>query len=95
MGEAWIALAGTLLGGAGFKIVEHILGRTKRKDDTTTSIRSELRAEVTELRAEADRLRDETDALRKEIDVWRKKYYSLVSSIAKGDIEGAQRKITE
>lgn len=95
MSEAWIALAGTLLGGAGFKIIEHILGRSKRKDDTATSLRSELRAEVTELRAEADRLRDDTDALRKEIDIWRKKYYSLVSSISKGDLDGAQKKITE
>jgi uncharacterized coiled-coil DUF342 family protein len=95
MHEAWLALAGTLFGGAGFKIIEHFLGRTKRKEDSATTFRAELRAEVTELRTEADKLRDETDELRKEIDIWRRKYYSLVSSIAKGDLESAQRKITD
>lgn len=93
--EAWIALAGTLLGGAGFKLIEHILGRSKRKEDSATTLRSELRGELTQLRAEADKLRDEADELRDEIDVWRTKYYSLVSSIAKGDVEEALRKITE
>lgn len=93
--EAWIALAGTLFGGAGFKILEHFLGRSKRKIDEATSLRSELRTELNDLRTEADRLRDEADELRDEIDMWRTKYYSLVSSIAKGDLEEALRKITE
>lgn len=92
---AWIALIGTLFGGAGFKIIEHILGRSKIKDDTATNIRSELRTEVGALRAEADKLREEADELRDEIDEWRTKYFSLVSSIAKGDLEGALSKITE
>jgi hypothetical protein len=43
---------------------------------------------LTELRKEADELRDE-------LDLWRAKYYSLVSSIASGDLKEALRKISE
>lgn len=95
MNEAWIALIGTVFGGAGFKIIEFFLGRKGRKEDFATKLRGELRGEVVDLRREADKLHDEADELRHEIDTWRKKYYSLVSSIAKGDLDGAQRKITE
>lgn len=88
MSEAYLALAGTLFGGAGFKIIEHFLGRSKNKNDTATALRDELRKELTELRKEADELRDE-------LDMWRAKYYSLVSSIASGDLQEALRKISE
>lgn len=93
MSEAWIALVGTVFGGAGFKIIEHFLGRKGRRDDFATKLRGELREEVAELRREADRLHREADELRDEVDEWRSKYYSLVSSISKGDLKGAQNKI--
>jgi hypothetical protein len=86
MSEAWIALIGTVFGGAGFKIIEHVLARKAKRDDTATNLRGELRGELTVLRREADELRDE-------VDDWRNKYYSLVSSIARGNLEEAQRKI--
>lgn len=95
MSEAYIALIGTMFGGAGFKVIEFILGRKSRKEDFATNIRSELRDEVAELRKEADKLHKEAAELRAEIDKWRSKYYSLVSSIAKGDLREAQRKIQE
>jgi signal transduction histidine kinase len=95
MSEAWIALIGTVFGGAGLKIIEQILGRKGRKEDFATAIRSELRTEVTSLRHEADQLRDEADELRHELDLWRRKYYSLVSSITTGDLKDALRKITD
>lgn len=95
MSEAWIALVGTVFGGAGLKIIEFILGRRGRRDDFATAIRGELRVEIQELRHEADELRHEADELRDEVDVWRKQYYSLVASIATGDLKGALQKITE
>lgn len=88
MSEAWLALIGTCFGGAGFKIIEHFLGRSRSKMDTATALRDELRKELTEIRKEADDLRDE-------LDLWRTRYYSLVSSIASGDLREALRKISE
>jgi len=95
MNEAWIALIGTVFGGAGFKIVEYSLGRRGRRDDFATKIRGELRDEVTQLRREADKLQREIDKLREEVDEWRTKYYSLVSSIARGDVTDALKRIKE
>lgn len=88
MSDAWIALIGTIFTGAGFKAVEHWLGRTKRKDDTATMLRSELRQEN-------EHLRNELEDCDNEVDKWRNRYYSLVSSIVMGDLEGARRKIAE
>lgn len=76
---AWIALIGTVVGGAGLKIVESILGKTKVRDDTATSLRAELRTEVHDLRSENDRLE-------KSLDEWRLKYYRLVSELAQRGI---------
>lgn len=95
MSEAWLALIGTVFGGAGFKIIEHFLGRRTKKEDFATNLRGELRGEVTSLRQDAEKLRDDADDLRREIDEWRNKYYSLVSSIARGNLSEAQRKIKE
>lgn len=87
--EAWLALAGTIFGGVGLKIVESFLGRNKVKGDAAHQFREELRAEILMLRAEADKLRDETDQLRDEIDEWRSKYFALVADIARGEIDSA------
>lgn len=86
MSEAWIALVGTVFGGAGLKITEQFLGRNKVRDDTATALRDELRKELSEAREEADQLREEADK-------WRQRYYSMVSSITTGDVTGALRKI--
>jgi hypothetical protein len=86
MTQAWIALIGTVFGGAGFKILEHLLGQRKNRDDIATNLRAELRAELLEER----RGRDQAEA---EADRWRTKYYSLVSSVAAGNLKEAQRKI--
>jgi hypothetical protein len=88
MSEAWIALIGTLFGGAGFKIIEHFLGRRASKEDFATKLRGELHAELTQLRHEIDEARDEADE-------WRGKFYSIVGYVASGDLQGALRKIKE
>lgn len=88
MSEAWIALVGTVFGGAGLKIVEQFLGRKKAGVDAAREIRDELRSELHDCRREAD----EKEA---EADLWRSRYYSLVSSVTTGDLQGALRKIQD
>lgn len=93
--EAWLALAGTVFGGVGLKVIESFLGRNKSKDDSAYRFRDELRAEILLLRSEADKIRDEADELRDEIDEWRTKYFSLVAAIAKGDLHSARSEINK
>lgn len=71
MDTAWIALVGTLMGGAGFKIIEHFLNKNQVKVDVATTIREELRGEV-------GRLRDDLRLEEQEADSWRTKYYETL-----------------
>lgn len=86
--QAWIALGGTIFGGAGLKIFEQFLGRSKQRDDTATSLRDELRKELAEAR-------DEAEEYREEADVWRLRYYSLVASVVTGNLADALRQIND
>jgi hypothetical protein len=83
--EAWLALAGTLFGGAGLKIVEAIVGRSGRKNDVATQFRNELRQELVALRAEMDKLRKESAAMDAVVDSWRTKYYGLLAAVVTKD----------
>ena len=67
---AWIALIGTLCGGLGLKITEHLLGRRKIKIDDAAKIRDELRIEITAQR-------EEIKSLEAEVEKWRSEYYNL------------------
>lgn len=67
---AWIALIGTIFGGAGLKAAESWLGKNRVKVDDATRIRDELRLEITAQREEIKQL--ETD-----VDKWRDEYYNL------------------
>lgn len=87
MGEAWIALAGTVFGGVGLKVVEHILGKTQRKDTTASAIRTELRLDLGSMRTEMEQLRSQVDRLDDEIDAWRTRYFSLLAAVATNDQE--------
>lgn len=91
--EPWLALIGAIFGGAGLEIFKKFLGRSKEREQAAIEARDELRKEIAELRAEADKVREEADELRDEIDAWRNKYYSLVSSIATGNLQEALDKI--
>lgn len=66
-----IALIGTVLGGVGLKIIEHILSRGKTRDDTASQLRGELRAEV-------ESLRQEIHKVESDVEQWREKYYLLL-----------------
>lgn len=87
MDEAWIALAGTVFGGVGLKVVEQILGRAQRKDTTAASIRTELRLDLSGMRVEIEQLRSQVDRLDDEIDAWRTRYFSLLAAVATNDSE--------
>lgn len=67
---AWIALIGTIFGGAGLKALETWLGRSKVRIDEAASLRNELRVEITAQR-------DEIRALESEVNKWRQDYYDL------------------
>jgi predicted nuclease with TOPRIM domain len=68
---AWIALIGTVMGGAGLKLVESVLSRGTVKEDIATELRQELRSETKELK-EHLRLLDH------EVDIWKEKYFVLL-----------------
>jgi hypothetical protein len=91
MGEAWIALAGTIFGGIGLKVVEQILGRASRKDTTAASLRTELRLDLSTMRTEIEQLRSQTDRLDDEIDTWRTRYFSLLAAVATNDTESVKK----
>lgn len=67
---AWLALVGTIFGGAGLKALENWLGRSKVRIDEAANIRNELRVEIVALR-------EEVKGLEGEVDKWREDYYDL------------------
>lgn len=68
---AWIALIGTVMGGAGLKVVESFLTKGQSKTDIATELRTELRSEAIELKEELRRVG-------KEVDQWKEKYFLLL-----------------
>lgn len=74
-----------ILGGIGFKIVERFLN-SKEFVSEHTSLRSELRAELTVVR-------EEVASLRREVDTWRDRYYDQVEVNTTLQIELAQLRL--
>ena len=66
----WIALIGTLFGGAGLKMVDHYVGKNQAKADYGTQIRDELRLEI-------NAQREEIKVLEDAVSKWREEYYNL------------------
>ncbi len=73
----FIALMGTLFGGAGLKLVEQYLGKAKQKQDAGAAIRAELRIEIDSLRKQLVEASAEEQRLEAQIEEWRSKYYDL------------------
>lgn len=71
MDAAWIALIGTLMGGAGLKFIEKFLARGTEKQDFATKMRDELRTDL-------NTTKEEVRQLEKEIDQWKEKYFLLL-----------------
>lgn len=72
---AVLALIGTIFGGAGLKIVEKYLSKSKDKSDIATDIRNELRADL-------KAIREEHNLCECELDKWRHKYYVIIEENA-------------
>lgn len=73
----FVALMGTIFGGAGLKIVESWLGRAKERNDIGASIRDELRKEIDSLRTQLDKGQAEEQRLEGLVEEWREKYWGL------------------
>lgn len=73
----FVALLGTIFGGAGLKVIESWLGRAKERATEAASIREELRKEIDNLRAQLDKADLEEQRLEGLIEDWRGKYYDL------------------
>ncbi len=73
----FVALMGTIFGGAGLKIIETWLGRAKERATEAQSMREELRREIDNLRVQLDRADAEEQRLEGLIEEWRGKYYDL------------------
>lgn len=84
---AWIALIGTIFGGAGLKLIEARLGRNKVRTDDARLIRDELRVEIDTLRKQLMVNREIENQLEREIEEWRSKYYNLRDEHAKVQTE--------
>lgn len=79
---AWIALAGTLLGGVGLKVTESWLGRAKQKSDDALVIRKELRDEVAGLKIEINSIETERDKYRNDYYDLREKHLTTQAELA-------------
>lgn len=68
---------GTIFGGAGLKIIESWLNRTKERATEAQTMREELRKELDGLREMLDKAAAEEKRLEDLVDDWREKYYNL------------------
>lgn len=73
----FVALMGTIFGGAGLKVIEHWLGKQKERSAEAQTIRDELRKEIDGLRAQLERADAEEKRLEVLVEEWRAKYYDL------------------
>lgn len=73
----FVALMGTIFGGAGLKIIESWLGKAKERTAENATIRDELRKDIDSLRAQLAVADEEEKRLEAQIEEWRAKYYDL------------------
>lgn len=88
--DALIAVIGTVFGGAGLEVVKRMLAKSKEKEDSATSLRNELRSELTVLKGEMI-------AVERELDLWRQKYYELFEKYVfiKVQYDNAMKKLAQ
>lgn len=63
-------MIGVVFGGAGLKIIEHLLNRGSKKEDLASDLRAELRQDIASLRTE---LKLESA----EADKWKQMFYEV------------------
>lgn len=71
----FIALLGTLFGGAGLEFVRRLMDRKQRATDEASKIREELRKEIDGLRLQLTSASTEEQRLESEIERWKGLYY--------------------
>lgn len=71
----FIALMGTMFGGAGLELIRRWMDRRARKDDEAAKQRAELRVEIEGLRGQLDKATAEEHRLEAEIERWKGLYY--------------------
>lgn len=79
----FVAVVGTLFGGAGLKVIESWLGRAKERSAEESAMREELRKQIDALREQLDKATGEEQRLEGLIEEWRGKYYDLRDEHAK------------
>lgn len=79
----FLALMGTIFGGAGLKIIESWLGKAKARADQGAQMRDELRKDIEGLRNQLERAAAEETRLEGLIEEWRSKYYDLLTEKTK------------
>lgn len=83
MSSAVIALIGTIFGGAGLKIIEALINRSRNKIEERRSEAEIASALREELRGDLAELRKELRTVEGELDAWRQKYYDLLDEFIK------------
>lgn len=72
----FVALMGTIFGGAGLKIIEAQLGRAKARAADAAGIREELRKQIEDLRGELARSQAEEARLEGLVEEFKERYWS-------------------
>lgn len=75
--SAFVALVGTIFGGAGLKLIEHYLGKAKERASEQATMRDELRKEINDLRAQVNSAKEEERRLEGLLEVRTREYYDL------------------
>lgn len=73
----FVALMGTIFGGAGLEIIKRWLMRAQERATQAQSMREELRTEINSLRAQLEKADAEEKRLEGLVEDWRAKYYDL------------------
>jgi chromosome segregation ATPase len=75
--SGFVAIVGTIFGGAGLEIIRRFMDRKQKKTDDASKIRAELRQQIEDLRAQEAKWSTEEQRLEAEIERWKGLYYDL------------------
>lgn len=75
--SGFVALLGTIFGGAGLKVIESWLGKAQQRATEQQAIRDELHKQIAGLREQISASVKEEQRLESLIIEWRDKYYDL------------------
>lgn len=79
----WLALAGTVVGTIGLKLVESWLNNPAKKDSTPAELREELRKQIEGLKTDVARQTEIINETEDDMQEWQAKYWALVEEHSK------------